>query len=279
MSPIYTPGKLVLKKDSVAPGLLDAYGGAAAAYSLRRLSANYTGPVVRVRRSSDSTEQDFTATQVTDGTLTTFCGAGNGFVRTWYDQSTSGKNAEQATTANQPQIVSNGAILTALGKPVLSFDGANDSLTASTLIPTSSTAISHFDVVTSVNYSITKDPGQNEWGYRSLNTTSDSFRYGVVQLPNAYEAIAPTNPTLPFLGCGLFTRSGSIVTRVNGTQVASTATTAIDLRGAAGNVSIGVGAGSNFIAMNAQEVIIYLTNRSADASAIESNVNAHYAIY
>jgi hypothetical protein len=71
-------GDLRLAKNSVAPQLIDAYPGATSAYSLRNLSWTYGGPVVRVRRSSDNTEQDFTATQVTDGTLTTFCGAGNG---------------------------------------------------------------------------------------------------------------------------------------------------------------------------------------------------------
>ena len=105
MTLLTEPTRIVLAKDSVASGLLDAYGGAAAAYSLRRLSANYTGSVVRVRRSSDNTEQDFTATQVTDGTLTTFCGAGDGFVQTWYDQSRNGRAASMTTTTLQPQIV------------------------------------------------------------------------------------------------------------------------------------------------------------------------------
>jgi len=39
--------------------LLDLYPSAAAAYSLRNLSSTYLGPLVRVRRSSDNTEQDF----------------------------------------------------------------------------------------------------------------------------------------------------------------------------------------------------------------------------
>jgi hypothetical protein len=63
-------------------GLLDEFTGSAAAYSLRNLTFLRGGPVVRVRRSSDNAESDFTATQVSDGTLTAFCGAGNGFVRT-----------------------------------------------------------------------------------------------------------------------------------------------------------------------------------------------------
>ena len=51
--------------------LLDVYPGAAAAYSLRALSAsNIDQPVVGVRRSSDDAEQDFTAAEVADGTMT-----------------------------------------------------------------------------------------------------------------------------------------------------------------------------------------------------------------
>jgi hypothetical protein len=54
------------------------YGsGAVAAYSLRYVSSTYSGPVVRVRRSSDNTEQNFTPTEITDGTLTSFVGSEN----------------------------------------------------------------------------------------------------------------------------------------------------------------------------------------------------------
>ena len=56
-------------------GLIEQYPGAAAAYSLRALRNN-TGNVVRVRRSSDDTEQDFTAAQVSDGALVDFANNG-----------------------------------------------------------------------------------------------------------------------------------------------------------------------------------------------------------
>ena len=48
---------------------LDTASGAAAAYSLRNLSTSYSGDVVDVRRSSDDTEESFTAAEVADGTL------------------------------------------------------------------------------------------------------------------------------------------------------------------------------------------------------------------
>jgi hypothetical protein len=111
------------------PLLLDAVPGAAAAYSLRQLSNSYTGPVVTVRRSSDDAEEDFKASEIDDGTLTAFCGAGDGLVKTWHDQSGNNLDASQATSANQPKIVDSGSLVTEGGKAALRFDGTNDVLT------------------------------------------------------------------------------------------------------------------------------------------------------
>jgi len=63
-----------LRSDTLgAPGLLDLYGGAAAAYSLRALSRGWlAGDVVEVRRSSDSTTDSFTASQITSGAMLDF---------------------------------------------------------------------------------------------------------------------------------------------------------------------------------------------------------------
>ena len=49
---------------------------------------------------------------------------GNGFVTTWYDQSGNGRNATQATAANQPSIVTAGVVNTVNGKPVQRFNGS-----------------------------------------------------------------------------------------------------------------------------------------------------------
>ena len=103
---------------------LDVAGSAAAAYGLRNLSSSYDGNVVEVRRSSDDTTRDFTAAEITDGTLLAFVGTGgsdNGFVKTWYDQSGNSNNAAQATAASQPKIVDGGALVTG----GLDFDGSN----------------------------------------------------------------------------------------------------------------------------------------------------------
>jgi hypothetical protein len=102
----------------------------AAAYSLRNLRAAYTGSAIRVRRSSDNAETDIGFGS--DGNLNTtallaHCGADNGFVTTWYDQSGNNRNATQATAGQQPRIVNAGVIETQNGQPTLLFDGINDS--------------------------------------------------------------------------------------------------------------------------------------------------------
>lgn len=90
-------------------GVLDGISNVAAAYSLRKLRSAYSGYAVRVRRSSDSAEQDigFDGSGNFDSSaFSSFVGGGTGYVRTWYDQSGNGRDAGQATTGNQPQISS-----------------------------------------------------------------------------------------------------------------------------------------------------------------------------
>jgi hypothetical protein len=98
--------------------------GASGAYSLRDIGAD-GGAVVNVTRSSDTQRQDFTATEVTNGTLEAFVGAGNnGTIFKWYDQSGNGKNLEAGTdVTKEPIIVSNGSLVTDNGKPAIFCDG------------------------------------------------------------------------------------------------------------------------------------------------------------
>lgn len=56
-------------------GIARRFGGASAAYSLRNIGSDGL-PVVRVRRDSDDTEEDFSANQVASGALETFVQAG-----------------------------------------------------------------------------------------------------------------------------------------------------------------------------------------------------------
>jgi hypothetical protein len=79
-----------------------------------------------VRRASDNAEDSFTSNEVTDGTLAAFAGAGDAFVKQWWDQSGNARHGSQTTSANQPKLVSSGIVVSESGKPALSFDGSND---------------------------------------------------------------------------------------------------------------------------------------------------------
>lgn len=123
-------GLLLLMGTSGQRPLLDTYTGAAGAYSLRKLRTAYSGSCLRVRRSSDSTEQDigFAGSGLIDtASLLSFCGAGDGFVTTWYDQVGSA-NAPQANTALQPRIVASGAVETYSGKVAITNQTANSNI-------------------------------------------------------------------------------------------------------------------------------------------------------
>jgi hypothetical protein len=84
------------------------------AVGFRILNVDYEdSDLVLVRRSTDDTTSGFTATEILDGTLESFCGAGDGFVHTMYNQGSLGAsgNLIQATAAAQMQIVDDGVLL------------------------------------------------------------------------------------------------------------------------------------------------------------------------
>ena len=79
---------------------LDTSSGASAAYSLRNLSSSYSGNVVEVRRSSDDTERDFTASEVSDGTLTDWVNTEVAGYTSDFSSSTDGWISGAATLTN-----------------------------------------------------------------------------------------------------------------------------------------------------------------------------------
>lgn len=93
----------------------------------RRLRGAYTGPALRVRRSSDNAEQDigFTSAGALDtAALTGFVGSADGFVRRVHDQSGRGLHGEQASLNNQGRVVVAGTVQTLGGKPAVRFSNA-----------------------------------------------------------------------------------------------------------------------------------------------------------
>jgi len=112
-------------------GTLDSVS-TAAAFSVRRLRSAYTGALLRVRRSSDSTEQDIGAATIggnlDTAALTSFCGSASCYVSTWYDQSGGGRNATQSTAASQPRIAASGVLEAVNTRPAIKADGVDDQM-------------------------------------------------------------------------------------------------------------------------------------------------------
>lgn len=95
------------------------------AFSMRVLESDYNGPLIRLRRSSDNAEEDFSWSDndiVDINAINTWRNGSNVFVRTWYDQSGQGRNATQTDINSQPEFFPE--ILT----PHFQGDGVDDFL-------------------------------------------------------------------------------------------------------------------------------------------------------
>ena len=93
--------------------LIDAVNVAArSAFGLRKLRSAYAGSAVKIIRSSDNTQLDigFSGNDFDYVAAQNFCGAGNGDVVTWYDQSGNGRDAA-CPSAARFRIVTSGACL------------------------------------------------------------------------------------------------------------------------------------------------------------------------
>ncbi len=130
-----------LNKEICAPLLLDDYPNAIAAYSLRKLTRSYSGPVIRVRRSSDNTETDIgfdsRGFKLDEAALLSFVGAGDGFVTRWYDQSGNGVDQASSVASQQPRIVASGTTYTSNGNIALYFNGSMQMNSVINIFPTS----------------------------------------------------------------------------------------------------------------------------------------------
>lgn len=264
-------------------GLLDSYPNAAAAYSVRKLRTAYTGSAIRVRRSSDNTEQNigFTALGNLDTTtLISFADGGNCFVTTWYDQSGNGLNATQTTAANQPQIVDTNNLITEGGKPTLRFDGSNDFFINNTI--NISQPITRFTTAKNTN---TTKAGV----FTDSNTTSDRFvLYSGGSGDNNGNFAASYSNT----GAGLILTSNA--NRNLFYELANSGSNELALNGGTaitgnngsnglnklsiGNIRTTVVAGY-YLTGNFQELVIYNSNQSSNRTGISTNINTYYAIY
>lgn len=259
-------------------GLLDTYSGAAAAYSLRQLSSSYSGSAIRVRRSSDNAEQDigFASNELDTTALTSFCGAGDGFVTTWYDQSGNGNDATQTTAANQPQIVSGGSVLTTNSKPSLKFDGSNDGMNLTNSI---SAAANHTQILVQ---KMTSNVGF--MGFCGPKSGSANTLYGPTMFPfysntfyqrwqSGYLQLSGSSDYNQLIMTGISLSSSGKWYKNNSLQSTSYVSAPLS------NNYTQLGYGAIYSNANAQEAIFYASNQDSNISGINTNINTYYGIY
>lgn len=292
--------------------LLDTYTGAAAAYSLRLLRADYTGDAIRVRRligTPAETDIGFVDGELDTTSLASFCFGTYGFVTTWYDQSGNGNDAEQTTASDQPQIVNNGSVITENGKPALDFDGSDDAFIIwnKTSAPTLFQDMSDAITLLSVERATVISDSNGAWFNGStlaeirINNTSahvpfsvgysnDTSGFGVTDdyVPNAEMEFSSTLSVAQRLTSRYINGDDLEVYINNSSAISTTFTIATGDRSVSTNnstFSIGVRsrdggqADSTYFTGTMQEIVLYKSNLLSDNSGINTNINDFYSIY
>lgn len=159
---------------------LDDFSDAEVAYSFRRLRSDYTGSVVKLKRTYDNATLDFGFASGSDyldtASADSWCGVGGGVcsIDAWYDQSTNGRGLDGGLY--QPDFINSSDLTSKKG---ISFNGSDDTLQWNTgagtamFFSTQSTEI----VVFSGGYTIMAENGATtsargiEWRSNNITTT------------------------------------------------------------------------------------------------------------
>lgn len=256
--------------------LFDTYP-AIMGYSLRKFDCDYTGYSIRVRRSSDNTEQDFGFTGEGDldtASLKSFVGSDSGLVVKAYNQGTGGStyDAVQSTKAYQPIIAIGGVIQRKNTKPSMYSDGYRY-LTV-TLASTLSQPNSFFIACSysgADNRHLTDGVGISPAYRNAIGAYSGLILYGGAVLTFG------SNTTNFALYTAVFNGSSSKVQRNNaGTVTGNAGSSALS----SFNIGKGVGdVNQNAITGYISEFIVYNSDKGSDFSNINSVINSYYSIY
>jgi len=248
--------------DAPTSGLLATYTGAAAAYSVRQLSDKAV-IALRIRRDSDDEETNigFDSNGDLDTTaISDFCSTANGFVTRWWDQSTNGNHADQATDAIQPQIYNGTAVITENGKPYLKYGF----------------------LTTAVNF------GTDNWIFSACGNISNNTKLFFAGSGSSYVGLAQSGSTSSTINSG----AGTLTAFRNGSSYSFTTRDALytdigtqslftinqDNSGWT-NVNLGYTGSVDQRMYSLHEVVIYDTDQSTNRTGIESDMNTYFSIY
>ncbi len=256
--------------------LLDAYGGAHAAYSLRKLNSDYTGAAIRVERLTQEQDIGFDSAGNLDvAALEAFADGRDTYVKTWYDQSGNGNDVTQSATNDRPIATEGTGLANKInGRVALRFDGSSDAL------PFDSTGL---DIGNMSTFSVMKASGSLTDIQRAIQLSAGSttrwyapvitggyFQYNVGDNTNM-SVTANNNNNLHSLICGA--TQGDAEAFLNGTSVGTKASGS----GTGGTGHIG-GTGGNFLNGFIQEVVVYSSDQSERRLGIERNISNHYEL-
>jgi hypothetical protein len=246
-------------------------------YSINGTQIAYIGDITKgmaiwgAQISQTSTIKPYQKTEINAG--------GNGFIRTWYDQSGNGRDADQSTPTNQAQIVSNGyIIIDALSKPTTTWTadrytilGGVSPITRYLSIgvlnrTANSNVIAHIGVAGAIG----STNGQQTflWAPTTGNIRTDmfsTFTHGANASTGAFITTSEKNA------------SNLKTIYLNGSALPLTSTQAPSLTGT--NMNAFGQNGTNFTTCQYQEYIYWDSDQSTNRVGIEILINDYYAIY
>ena len=265
--------------DAPTSGLLATYTGAAAAYSVRQLSDKAV-IALRIRRDSDDEETNIgfdSNGDLATADISAFCGTANGYVTRWWDQSTNGNHADQATDASQPQIYNGTAVVTENGKPAIS----NWQSATTILISSFGTTYNNVHL-----FSVSRDDaGSAALGYIVSGNTSTNLRLARNTADSdifLYDGVSAYSTTAQATGQALISASNETTPTVFYNSSSRSFNNTLNGNGMSG-AYIGnhpaLANGANLDG-NLQELIIFSAHQSStNRTGIETNINDYFDIY
>ena len=249
--------------------LLDTYTGAAAAYSLRKLSSSYSGSAVEVYNGSSYADIGFNVFSELDTVaLAAHCGSNDGFVSKWYCQSGNSNDAVQTNTGSMPKIYDGAttSVVTENGKPALYFGGAQYIDAPSIGANVATFFAVHDNGGSTANMLGMFDRNDNSFIYD--RGTYMQFR------PRAGSWSTTATSQIDFKSWYLLSNGSSSEAAVNDQTPDAGSTSTI------GRVLFRLGLRTaNYFTGHFYELVIYTSDESSNRTGVNNNINTFYNIY
>lgn len=279
---------------NAVPLLLDTYTGASAAYSFRELNSSYSGYCVRIQNDSAvNLDIGFSNGYVDTAAISTHCGAGDGKIVTWYDQSGNGIDITQASTSAMPKLFIGGALNNVNSKLAANFDG-NDRLVTSAVslhsgawycnstVKIGNSLASNMQIWNQDDSASSPQVRVAQYlrTHTSATARSVMFNTAVSNFANTASPTLSTN-TQYQISAYVDTSASEVKAFVNSTNTNSA--TSFTGTAATGTHETAMGSDARstpgvFFTGDIQELLMWPSAQSSNRSAIESDIDTYYSI-